>query len=449
MMQLNLVTNCSTRTPPITTGLARGCRAACIVVNVCSGLQAGIGMSRILHIEDDPANRLLVRKLLVAEGHEVIDAADGLEGVRCALAMRPDLVLVDLNIPGLDGYEVTLRLRSEPALEGLRIVAITAEGDRETSFAVGCDGFIQKPIDARGFASIVQLYLGGHREPYTSSADATGERLRLQSHRMVGHLEQKVLELSAANERLREVERLRTEFYRNISHELATPMTPIVGYLRMLLDEELGPVNKPQAKAMRAMDECVRRLRLTLDNLIDVTGFETGKMRFLHRDYDFLDTVRRAVAAYADALAERQLTLLEETPRGPLPALGDPDRVARAAGQLLDNACKFTPPGGVVGVRVRVLEAHYELLVADSGSGVPPDRAERVFDPFYQLDGSPTRAHGGVGVGLAIARRVARGLGGDVRLTTGATVEGQLLAGAALWLTVAKQAPTVVVDSAN
>jgi len=406
-------------------------------------------MSRILHIEDDPANRLLVRKLLAAEGHEVVDAADGLEGVRCALAVRPDLVLVDLNIPGLDGYEVTLRLRSEPALEGLRIVAITAEGDRETSFAVGCDGFIQKPIDARGFASIVQLYLAGHREPYTSSADATGERLRLQSHRMVGHLEQKVAELSAANERLREVERLRTEFYRNISHELATPMTPIVGYLRMLLDEELGPVNKPQAKAMRAMDECVRRLRSTLDNLIDVTGFEIGKMRFLHREYDFLDTVRRAVAAYADALAERQLTLLEETPRGPLPGFGDPDRVARATGQLLDNACKFTPPGGVVGVRVRVLEAHYELLVADSGSGVPPDRAERVFDPFYQLDGSPTRAHGGVGVGLAIARRVARGLGGDVRLTTGATVEGQLLAGAALWLTVAKQAPAVVVDSAN
>jgi signal transduction histidine kinase len=406
-------------------------------------------MSRILHIEDDPANRLLVRKLLMAEGHEVIDAADGLEGVRRALEIRPDLVLVDLNIPGLDGYEVTLRLRSEPSLEGLRIVAITAEGDRDTSFAVGCDGFIQKPIDARSFAAIVRLYLGGHREPYTSSADATGERLRLQSHRIVGHLEEKVTELSKANERLREVERLRSEFYRNISHELATPMTPIVGYLRMLLDEELGPVNKGQAKAMRAMDDCVRRLRATLDNLIDVTGLETGKMRFFHREYDFLDTVRRAVAAYADAFADRQLTVLEETPRGPLPGYGDPDRLARAASQLLDNACKFAPPGGVVGVRVRVLEDHYEVLVADSGTGVPQDRADRIFEPFYQVDGSTTRAHGGVGVGLAIARRVARGLGGDVKLTAGATVEGQYLAGAALWLTVAKQAPTVVVNSSN
>lgn len=385
----------------------------------------------------------------MAEGHEVIDAVDGLEGVRLAIENRPDLVLVDLNIPGLDGYEVTLRLRSEPSLEGLRIVAITAEGDRDTSFAVGCDGFIQKPIDARGFAAIVRLYLGGHREPYTSSADATGERLRLQSHRIVGHLEQKVSELSKANERLREVERLRTEFYRNISHELATPMTPIVGYLRMLLDEELGTINKPQAKAMRAMDDCVRRLRATLDNLIDVTGLETGKMRFFHREYDFLDTVRRAVASYADAFADRQVTVLEETPRGPLPAYGDPDRLARAAGQLLDNACKFAPEGGVVGVRVRVLEDHYEVLVADSGSGVLQDRAERVFEPFYQIDGSPTRAHGGVGVGLAIARRVARGLGGDIRLTAGATIEGQYLPGAAFWLTVAKQAPTVVVDSAG
>jgi signal transduction histidine kinase len=385
----------------------------------------------------------------MAEGHEVIDAADGLEGVRRAIEMHPDLVLVDINIPGLDGYEVTLRLRSEPSLEGLRIVAITAEGDRDTSFAVGCDGFIQKPIDARGFAAIVRLYLGGHREPYTSSADATGERLRLQSHRIVGHLEQKVSELSKANERLREVERLRTEFYRNISHELATPMTPIVGYVRMLLDEELGPINKPQAKAMRAMDDCVRRLRATLDNLIDVTGLETGKMRFLHREYDFLDTVRRAVASYADAFADRQLTVLEETPRGPLPGYGDPDRLARAASQLLDNACKFAPIGGVVGVRVRVLEDHYELVVADSGSGVPQDRADRVFESFYQVDGSPTRAHGGVGVGLAIARRVARGLGGDVRLTAGATIEGQYLPGAALWLTVAKRAPTVVVDSAS
>src|SRR5579864_301982 len=133
-------------------------------------------MSRVLHIEDEPRNRLLVRKLLAADGHEVIDATDGLEGVRFALAHRPDLVLVDLNVPGLDGYEVTLRLRSEPSLNGVPIVAITAEGDRDTSFAVGCDGFIQKPIDARSFGALVRRYIAGQREAHSSTPDAMGER---------------------------------------------------------------------------------------------------------------------------------------------------------------------------------------------------------------------------------------------------------------------------------
>src|SRR3984957_8281361 len=314
-------------------------------------------MSPVLHSEAAPRNRPLVRKLLAGDGHEVIDAADGLEGVRLAIAQRPDLILVDLNIPGLDGYEVTLRLRSEGALKGVPIVAITAEGDRETSFAVGCDGFVQKPIDARNFARQMRQYLGGHREPMLPSADATGERLRMHSQRIVAPLEEKVPELSAANERLRDMDRLRTEFYRNISHELATPLTPIVGYLRMMIDEELGAVSKPQAKALHAMDDCVRRLRGVLDNLIDVTGLETGRMRFFHRNYDFLDTVRRALAALADAFADRELTLLEEMPRGPLPGYGDSERLARAMSQLLDNACKFTPPGGIVGVKVQVLDA--------------------------------------------------------------------------------------------
>jgi signal transduction histidine kinase len=404
-------------------------------------------VARVLHIEDDPRNRLLVRKLLSADGHEVIDAADGLEGVRLAIAQRPDIVLVDLNIPGLDGFEVTLRLRTEASLQGVPIVAITAEGDRDTSFAVGCDGFLQKPIDARNFARQITGYLGGQRERMMSTPEFGAERLRMQSGRIVAHLEQKVAELSAANERLREMDRLRTEFYRNISHELATPLTPIVGYLRMLVDNELGDTNKAQRKALAAMDDCIRRLRATLDNLIDVTGLETGKMRFFHKDYDFLDTVRRAIAWHADKWDERKITLLEEMPRGSLPGYGDSDRLGRAVSQLLDNAAKFTPEGGIVGVLVRPLETTYEVLVADTGPGVPKERAERIFDPFFQVDGSATRSYGGVGVGLAIARRVARGLGGDVRLVDGgATVEGMFLGGAAFSLTVAKRAPTVVLD---
>src|SRR6476620_1863123 len=145
------------------------------------GLVRWAGLARVLHIEDDPRNRLLVRKLLSADGHEVIDAADGLEGVRLAIAQRPDIVLVDLNIHGLDGFEVTLRLRPAASLDGVPIVAITAEGDRDTSFAVGCDGFLQKPIDARNFATQVASYIGGRRERMMSTPDVMEGRLRVQS----------------------------------------------------------------------------------------------------------------------------------------------------------------------------------------------------------------------------------------------------------------------------
>jgi signal transduction histidine kinase len=399
-------------------------------------------MPKILHIEDDPANRLLVRKLLQNAGHEVVEAADGLEGVRLAFTDRPDLVLVDLNIPGLDGFEVTLRLRGDEALAGVPIVAITAEGDRETSLAVGCDGFLQKPIDARSFSAVISGYLEGVRE--VAPGSLRSQRLREQSQRIVGHLEEKVAELSRANARLRELDAARTEFYRNISHELATPMTPIVGYVKLLADEELGPLNKSQKKALRAMDDCVRRLRLLIDNLLDVTGIETGRMRFMHTEYDFLDTTRRAVAQLADRLAEGKVQLLEELPRGPLPAWGDAGRLQRAMIQMLDNAAKFTPAGGTVGVRVMVLPSgQYELCVADTGPGVRPDRLHRIFEPFYQVDGSTTRAYGGVGVGLAIARRTAQGLGGDIRVASPCNerIEGVRLGGAAFYLTVAQRAP--------
>jgi signal transduction histidine kinase len=188
-------------------------------------------------------------------------------------------------------------------------------------------------------------------------------------------------------------------------------------------------------------------LRALIDNLLDVSGLETGSMRFLHRDYDFLDTTRRALARMADHLAERRITLVEELPRGPLPGWGDAERLSRAMIQLLENAAKFTPNGGYVGVRVTTVGNGYELCVADGGPGVSPDRTGRLFEPFYQVDGSPTRQHGGVGVGLAIARRIARGLGGDVRFESPSreVMEGVKLPGAAFFLSVAARAPDVLV----
>lgn len=397
-------------------------------------------MARILHIEDDATNRLLVRKLLAAQGFEVIDAIDGLEGVRLACAERPDLILVDINIPHLDGYEVTLRLRGESSLRGVPIVAITAEGDRDTSLAVGCDGFLQKPIDARTFARTVAGYLGGRRE--SQKPEASGEHLRQQSQRIVAHLEEKIAELSSANVRLVDLDRARTAFYRNISHELATPMTPIVGYVKMLLDGELGPTTRAQEKALKSMDDCVRRLRMVIDNLLDVTGLETGKMKFILRDYDLGDLIRRQLDAVTPAAEARGHTIASEVPSGKMPAFGDAERLSRAIGQILDNAIKFTPDRGRIGVRARVAPGdRYEIVIADTGPGVPTERTDRIFDPFYQVDASPTRLHGGVGVGLAIARRVIQGFQGELHLEpSGISIAGTTFHGAVFSMLIARRA---------
>lgn len=400
-----------------------------------------VAVPKVLHIEDDPANRLLVRKLLAAAGFEVVDAQDGLEGIRKAGTERPDLVLVDIAMPGLDGYEVTLRLRSQPELFGVPIVAITAEGSRETSLAVGCDGFLQKPIDARSFAATLRGYLDGRREQV--SPDQTGKQLRLQSQKIAAHLEQKIAELESANERLRELDLARKEFYRNISHELATPMTPIVGYVKLLADQELGPLVPAQEKALRAMGECVERLRGLIDNLLDVTALETGKLKLAVRPLDFGEVFRRALGRRNRAFEAASLALAAEIPDG-LSGQGDPERLGQALDHLLDNALKFTPSGGSVGVRVRRLASgHVEVVVADTGPGVPSETVERLFEPFYQVDGSPTRAHGGTGIGLAIVKGIARAHGGDARVASPADerIGGVRLGGAAFTVMVPERAP--------
>jgi signal transduction histidine kinase len=369
-------------------------------------------VARILHIEDDAANRLLVKKLLTSRGHEIVEAQGGVDGIRLASEQRPDLVLLDLRIPDLDGYEVTLRMRSMPSLAGVPIVAITAEGDREMTLAVGADGFIAKPIDAARFTRLIERYLRGYKERGPTRAS---QQLRIASGRIVERLERKVVELSQANARLEEMMRLRREFLRNLSHELATPMTPVVGYLKLLLDEELGELNPMQQKSLRAVQGSTERLRNLIDTLLDVSSFETGRIHFFHRDYDFGRVAARALEQAQPRFDERRLQVhVEPAPPG-LPAKGDPDKLRRAMVHVFDNAAKFTAERGQVAVAIeRVDDVYYELRVADDGPGVKPEQISKVLDAFYQVDGSVTRSHGGVGLGLAFAQRVAEAMGGSI-----------------------------------
>lgn len=386
-------------------------------------------------------NRLLVRSLLSAAGHAVVEASTGLDGVRAAAEARPDLVLLDINLPGLDGYEVTLRLRSMPGMRDVPIVAITAEGDRQTSLAVGADGFLSKPIDAAGFARTMEEFLGGRRE--RGEAEARETRLRDRAEKIVERLESKVAELERANARLEELARLRREFLRNTSHELATPLTPIVGYLRMLVDGELGALSPEQRRALAAVQESALRLRGVIETLLDVSAMESDRMHFERRGYDLGALVARVVGEAQPAAAEAGVRLRYDPPAEGSPGRGDPDKLRRALFHLLDNAIKFTPRGGAVAVEVAggPGPGEHQALVADAGPGVAPEHRDAIFDPFYQVDGSVTRAHGGAGLGLAYVRRVATSHGGRVEVESppARAVAGERLGGALFALVLPRE----------
>jgi signal transduction histidine kinase len=397
-------------------------------------------VARVLHIEDNPVNRLLVRKLLTAAGHEVIDAESGLEGIRLAESHNPELVLVDINVPDLDGYEVTLRLRGMPSMQGKPIVAITSEGDRETSLAMGADGLIQKPVDAQRFAEVVAKYLSGHTERARTEPD-DAQILRSKSQKLVERLEQTVTGLSEANRKLEEHARLRQMFLQNMSHEFATPMTPVVGYLRLLLDEEAGPLTPLQRKCLESIHTSTQKLRSLIDTLLDVSHLETGRLHLFDRDYDFANVASRAVAEADTRFKQAGIQLVYEEVPAKLPARGDPDKLRRAMVHILDNAAKFSARGSEVAVAVRRVvqdESRYEFVVADDGPGISAAAKHQILEPFYQVDGSRTRTHGGVGLGLAYARHVAEALGGSIEVQSPPElpVAGRTLSGTAIRLLV-------------
>lgn len=179
----------------------------------------------ILQIEDNRANRALIRRVLEARGYSVFDAEDGLSGIRAAQEIRPSLILMDINIPGLDGYEATTRIKSIKELENTPIVAITAsttKWDRERSLSAGCTGYIQKPIDIRQFPQQIEEFLAGKRERLAVEEERS--HLKDYSQRLVTRLQEKIMSLEVKTQQLELKEKDMMEIYLNVMASLTKAM---------------------------------------------------------------------------------------------------------------------------------------------------------------------------------------------------------------------------------
>jgi CheY-like chemotaxis protein len=193
-------------------------------------------MTHILYVEDDVSSQRLVERILTAEGFSVSIADNGISAIEAARRDKPDLILMDINISDLDGYEVTTRLRSISSLVDVPIIAVTAatmEGDRERALVAGCTGYIPKPIDVDRFADQIRGYLEGVYE----EVDITDKKTLLleeYNSRLVNRLESKVRELQKANAELVKVDKMKSDFVILAGHELRTPLTVIHGYMQIL-----------------------------------------------------------------------------------------------------------------------------------------------------------------------------------------------------------------------
>jgi signal transduction histidine kinase len=270
------------------------------------------------------------------------------------------------------------------------------------------------------------ILFSGHKSLVTSQMHLSSVR---ESYRELSAKNEKLQE---AFDRLKELDRLKSNFLGVISHELRTPLTSIIGYSEMLLEGIAGPLPGDQRKFVDTIHEKGEQLLALIMSLLDLSKLESGTLA-LRRGAVDMRSLLTDVASTIEPKARKKSIALECRVDGDLPRLlGDSDRLRQVFVNLADNAVKFSPPGGVVRLQARwaPLDAGeddsegfsllapsrrlVEVQVEDHGIGIPEEERERVFDPFYQVDSSSTREHEGTGLGLSIVKRLVEAHGGKV-----------------------------------
>ncbi len=222
-------------------------------------------------------------------------------------------------------------------------------------------------------------------------------------------VQQRTIELQEALRRLSEMNQLKANLVANVSHELRTPLTHISGYLDLLATESLGDLNSDQKKAVEVSLRSAARLQGLIDDLILFSQASKGAMTLNIAPVDVTKLVANLIARIQPRAEDRHLTLDVELDPNLPHVLADAEKLSWALDQLMDNAVKFTQPGGRILLsisRPRSVENIVNFRITDTGIGILPEHITEIFEPFHQLDGSPTRRYGGTGLGLALVLQI-------------------------------------------
>ena len=380
---------------------------------------------RILIIDDIPDNVEALGEAL-SDKYEVQFALSGPEGLELIGRQPPDLILLDVMMPDMDGYEVFARLSANPQTRRIPVIFVTARSDAECetqALAMGAVDFIHKPINRYVVHARVKTHIALRRR------ELELEQLNAELERRVA---ERTLSLHDALIKAEAANIAKSTFISNMSHEIRTPMNGIIGLTGILLRKA---TDAAVAERLEKIQSAAQRLFEILNGILDMSSIQADRMKIENIDFS-LDSLVNGALDHLRKLADAKglAFAVEINPALPRVLIGDPVRIRQILVNFLDNAVKFSPSGQITCRASQLNSKDGKLLVRleveDQGVGIATAEHKSLFRLFEQLDGSSTRAYGGTGLGLALNKLLAGMMGGEV----GATSE--LGKGSTFWATV-------------
>jgi signal transduction histidine kinase len=377
-------------------------------------------MALILIVDDRATNREFLVTLLGYSGHQLLEAADGTEALKIAHAERPDLIITDILMPHMDGFEFVGHLRRDPVIAATRIIFYTGNyADRESeALALRCGAvrILSKPCEPTEILSAVDeaLESGPCHEPRPLPEHFDSDHLHLVTEK----LSTKVSE----NEQLTELCQTAERFVDDVSHEFRTPLTVIQGYCAALSDGLAGPVSPQQQEFLHIVLDRTRDLAQMVDDLLDSSKLRAGSLRVDRQEHD-VESILALVRVTLEAKAVANRVCFREQIEPGLPhVFADAEKAGRVILNLVINAIKFSPEGAEVTLSVRAGESgDIQFSVSDHGPGIAAENLSLIFERFKQVGDQRRFSTNGFGLGLSIVKElVALNLGNiDVRSEVG------------------------------
>lgn len=328
----------------------------------------------ILAVDDTAANLQLLTGMLKERGYRVRPVTSGEMALRAIEAQLPDLILLDITMPGMDGFEVCRRIKANSAWADIPVLFISALNDTEDkvkAFQVGGVDYVSKPFQFEEVNSRVHTHL---------------------------ELQRQKRELKKNFVALQELEHLRDSLTHMIVHDMRSPLTAVQLSLEMI-DSQMAPDDKDTHTILTGAQQSIYQLLELVSGMLDVSRMEAGKMELHRKMTDIVALAQDAVQVLRPLALGKQLFCNSTEP---VPAQVDPDLIRRVISNLLSNALKFTLPGGKVSVTVLRAGNNARVEVKDSGSGIAPEHHQLIFEKFGQV-GQRTRVVGS-GLGLTFAK---------------------------------------------